>query len=111
MMTVTHTHFFIDLTSGLVLGLCIVRLGEKISYGIDVLICGMPAHKRDFMFFKPCNVCGWANESAADHIDVEEKLWQALVTNGSLDLQQFTKGKGRRSNSILEFSRLSTRED
>lgn len=114
MMMLTHTHFVIDMFSALALGICIVSFCEKISYAIDVYICGLRAHDRDFMFHKACPSCGWANSSAADHIDTDEKLWQAFARDGSIDSKVGNgrhQGRGKLPCSSLEFSRLSTKED
>ena len=64
MLTVMHGHFFIDLITGLVMGRIIFKLGEKMSYFFDVKPLGLPCHKRENYFYKPCPKCGWCNEFA-----------------------------------------------
>ena len=42
-MTALQTHYFIDFTSGFCMGVLCAIAGEKLSYFIDVLVCGRPS--------------------------------------------------------------------
>ena len=64
MLTIMQGHFFIDLITGFCVGRTIFVLGEKISYYFDVKPMGLPRHKRESFYYKPCAVCGWNNEPA-----------------------------------------------
>lgn len=80
-MTALRTHYVIDFASGLCMGYLCYRLAEKLSYFIDVKLCGRPADKRGLWIYKPCVVCGWSNRTALDFIDDREKHLQAWVSD------------------------------
>jgi hypothetical protein len=64
MLTLMQGHFFIDLITGVCVGRTLYVFGEKISYYFDVKPLGLPRHKREAYFFKPCPECGWSNNLA-----------------------------------------------
>lgn len=74
MMTLTRSHFAIDMWAGLFIAHYMFRHAERISYIFDVKVLGIPSKKRGRLFFKPCKCCGWSNKYAADFMTKEEKL-------------------------------------
>ena len=78
-MNALRTHYLIDFTSGFCMGIICSIFAEKLSFYLDVELCGRPAHRREFLYYQPCPRCGWANEKALDLIDINEKHVQALV--------------------------------
>ena len=72
-MTILETHYFIDFTTGLAIGILCGIWAEKCSYFFDVLICGRPNNKRDSVYYAACGRCGWANRTGILYIDADEK--------------------------------------
>ena len=58
MMTVTYTHFVIDLTCGAAMGWLTLHFVEKnVSYYWDVSVLGLRAKDRHLLFYEACPVC------------------------------------------------------
>lgn len=74
MMTINRTHFLIDLTAGAAVYGVLIRVSEKLVFIFDVRMKGLKAKDRGLIFYEPCPVCGWANETPLQHIDKDEKL-------------------------------------
>ena len=60
-LTVSRTHYFIDLAFGLMFAHMSYLTGEWISYILDVKICGWDGKVRRQVIHKPCHKCGWSN--------------------------------------------------
>ena len=77
MMTVTRTHFVIDLSSGMAYFGISVIIGEILGYYVEVLVLGTPTKGRELYFYRPCTICGWSNLKPLLLIDNAEKNAQA----------------------------------
>ena len=72
MMTVFKTHYWIDIVGGITVAVVCSRLGEWVSYYVDVKVLGLRHEERYQCFFNPCPKCGWSNDKAARFIDTDE---------------------------------------
>jgi len=61
MMCLLRTHYVIDMITGVIMAHYIYMLAEKISFVFDVLVLGIPDHKRMPYYYKPCERCGWSS--------------------------------------------------
>jgi len=70
MMTVLHTHYFVDYTAGFVAACLIIRYGERLIYWVDVKVMGAKTKNRgSSLYWRNCSGCGWANIHAARYTD------------------------------------------
>jgi hypothetical protein len=81
MLTVMQGHFFIDLITGFCIGRSMFVVGEKASYYLDVKPVGLPGHKRESYYLKPCPTCGWSNDTADLLVYPSELAFQKSMFN------------------------------
>ena len=73
LLILVRTHFWIDLTTGLIVGHWSCMMGEWLSYPVDVKIMGFAGKERKQHAYNPCYKCGYSNENYATGIHQEEK--------------------------------------
>jgi len=81
MLTATRDHYIIDLVTGLMLAQYIHRWGEKLAFVFDVWLLGLPSHKRQTYYYKPCYSCGFNNMNIERYTDQDEIEHEKLEVN------------------------------
>jgi poly(3-hydroxybutyrate) depolymerase len=56
-----RVHFIIDFVCAVLFAHWSFIVAEKLSYFGDVLVFGHDGKKRNLVFYKPCQKCGWGN--------------------------------------------------
>jgi len=64
LMTMTRTHYIIDMITGLFIAFHFHRISEVLCYFWDVKVFGIHAHHRQMFYYAPCPKCGWSNNKA-----------------------------------------------
>lgn len=72
-LTITHTHYVIDMITAVVVAMTAHRCGEYIVYFSDVLILRFRKARRQPYWYIPCARCGW-NVSDANMLVFENEI-------------------------------------
>ena len=111
MLFLVRTHYIIDLITGVIMAHYMFIQAERLSFISDVLVLGISGGKNRFRFsWRPCKVCGWAHQHAADFMMHEEKK---ILKQMHQDQRVLFKLKGSpisKGGADLESIKLGTLE-
>ena len=110
MMTVTRTHYVIDLLSGIAYFGLSLLLGETLSYFTDVLLLGHKTQFRELLMYAPCVICGWSNSKPLLLIDNTEKEAQAHAFKKNCKTSQTKKPSAKKPSANRKNQKATTKQ-